>query len=382
LAGWAAALTLPALSAYHSSPSPAFQAVGEIARTAQPPERFALSAHTIYRPFLDGVDPRLERLFGARPGATLPRLMDYWREGGGKQVLFLSEPRRTDLESVDPRARVSLGRWRWPFDADHFLAGARPNDVELWRLAPPGFFAGEGFLLSLEAGRPSELPRLLERRAFLRASSEPTFLLLAGEPSGPAAQHTLELSLAGETLLEHGCGEPLLRGFLLPGRAGEGRYLELLGRTRRGGAAEGAPFALRGLDYAGRPDAGFVHGPGWFYPETDEAHVPFRWSSARTRSLVHVPPGGARLVVEGTAPVEYVGAGGRLRVFVDGQPLLQRALLERGYRLDLELPPPNGSPFVEVSIESERAFVPDDHQRNGDRRRLGLRVYTFRVTPR
>lgn len=381
LAAWAAALTVPALHAFASSPSPPSAAVRELVRVAQPPERFAASSHFVYRPYLDEAAPALERLLGARPATTVPRLMEYWRDGGRKEVLFLAEPRRTDLESIDPRSRRSLGVWQWPFDGERFLSGARPNDAELVRIAPPGFFAGPGFLLSLEAGRPSELPRFLERRAWLRASSEPTFLILSGEPTGPAAQHTLELSLAGERIHEHACGEPLLQGFLLPPRDDAGRYLELLARTWRGGKPEGAPFALRGLDYASRSEAGYAHGPGWFYPETDELKQPFRWASARAHTLVHVPERGARLVVEGTAPVEYVGAGGKIELIVEGQKLLERIQAERAYRLEVELPPA-AKPFREVLLQTERVFVPDRYQRNGDRRRLGLRVYGFRVAPR
>ncbi len=380
LAAWAAVLTLPALRGYSANRSPAHAALDELLRIARPPERFAVSSHFIYRPYLEEADPGIERLFGARPGTTVPRLMEYWREGGEKELLFLSEPRRTDLESLDPRARRSLGRWGWPKDADRFLAGARPNEAELVRIAAPGFFAASGFLLSLEAGKVSELPRFLERRAWLRAAGEPAFLIVAGEPAGPAAQHVLELSLEGERLLDHGCGEPLLRGFMLPPRAEAGRYLELLGRTRRGQNPEGAPFALRGLDYAPRSEAGFAHGPGWFYPETDERRRPFRWTSAAARSLVHVPERGARLTLEGTAPVEYVGAGGRIALIVDGRKLAERVQDERAFRLEVELPG-GGAPFHEVQLQTERAFVPDRHQRNGDRRRLGLRVYAFRVTP-
>lgn len=380
LAAWAAALTVPALRGFASNPSPPYVALRELLRIAQPPERFAVSSHFIYRPYLEDAEPGLERLFGARPGTTVPRLMEYWREGGEKEVLFLSEPRRTDLESIDPRSRRSLGVWRWPPGAERFLAGARPNDAELWRIAAPGFFAAEGFLLSLEAGKPSELSRFVERRAWLRSSSVPSFLIVAGEPAGPAAQHTLELSLAGERLHEHGCGEPLLQGFMLPPMARAGGYLELLARTRRGEKPEGAPFALRGLDYAARSETGFAHGPGWFYPETDERRVPFRWASARARSLVHVPERGARLLVEGTAPIEYVGAGGKIELIVDGQKLLERVQSARAYSFDVELKPA-ALPFREVLLQTERAFVPDHHQRNGDRRRLGLRVYAFRVTP-
>jgi hypothetical protein len=92
-----------------------------------------------------------------------------------------------------------------------------------------------------------------------------------------------------------------------------------------------------------------------------------------------VPGRGARLRIAGTAPLEYVGAGGRLQLFVDGQKLVERASNEKAFSLELELPP--GAPFREVLLKSDRSFVPDRVQRNGDRRRLALRVYDFRIAP-
>ena len=54
-------------------------------------------------------------------------------------------------------------------------------------------------------------------------------------------------------------------------------------------------------------------------------------------------------------------------------------LSERAVSFEVELPP--GPPFREVMLESERSFVPDRVQKNGDRRRLALRVYGFRLAP-
>jgi hypothetical protein len=379
LAGWAAALTMPALEAYATRPSPPYAALRELAHVAQPPTDFAMSAHFVFRPYLDdGAPAGIDRLLGATPGTAVARLRDFWIGGGRKDVLFVAQPGRTDLESIDARSRHALGDWRWPFEG-RFLGGSRPIAAELLRISPPGFFAGAGFLLNLEAGRVAELHRFVERRAWLRALGEPTFLILAGEPTGPAAQHRMQLSLAGEPLFEHACGDALLKGLLLPPRPGADDYVELLARSRRGGVPEGVPFALRGLDYARRSETGFAHGAGWFYPESDEHKRPFRWATQQARSLVHVPGRGARLRIAGTAPLEYVGAGGRLQLFVDGQKLVERASNEKAFSLELELPP--GAPFREVLLKSDRSFVPDRVQRNGDRRRLALRVYDFRIAP-
>jgi hypothetical protein len=380
-AAWSAALTLPALAAYSRTPSPTRLALEEVRRAASPPERFLLASHFIFGPhidvFLQERPPSLERSTSA-PGKELPRLVEYWRSGGDKDVLFVADPTRTDLLSIAPRAQRVVGSWRWPFRNDWFLAGARPNRAELVRISRPGWLAGEGWLLSLEAGRIAELPRVRERRAHLSASAEPAYLLVSGEATGPASQYTLDLELDGAPLASHGCGEPLLAGFVVPPAQAPAGYRDLLARTRRGDAQEGAPYALRGLDYGPRGEAGFAHGSGWFYPEKDEEARPFHWTSAKARSILHVPERGAKLVVEGTAPLEYVGAGVNVSLAVDGTPASTATLQDRGFRLEARLAPALQS-FREVTLATDRTFVPDRVQRNGDRRRLGLRVYGFRL---
>ena len=377
IALWSATLTLPALRAYSKTPSPQHQALRELARVAKPPGAFVLGAHFIYRPYLSETEEPVERLFAARPGQSMRRLATYWLEGGTKPVLFLADPRRTDLESIDRRAIRSLGSWSWPFKDAVFLAGGRPNRAELLQISPARFFAGEGFLLSLEAGLLQEQSKRIERRAWLKPLATDSFLILAGEPTAPAAQHTLEVAVAGARLFTAGGGEPLLRGQLLVSRAGDAGYAALEVRTSRGGAPEGAPFVLNGLDYGPVTEPGFAHGHGWFYPERDERALAFRWASAHARSLIHVPPGGARLVIEGQAPLEYLGGGGSLWLSIDGVRRSSVRLDQARFRIETPLEP--GAPFREVLLESDQAFVPDKLQFNGDRRRLSVRVYSFRL---
>ncbi len=377
IALWAATLTLPALRAYSKTPSPQHQALRELARVAKPPGAFALGAHFIYRPYLSETEEPEERLFAARPGQSVGRLATYWLEGGTKPVLFIADPRRTDLESIDRRAIRSLGSWSWTFNDAVFLAGGRPNRAELLQIAPPRFLAGEGFLLSLEAGQVRDQAKRIERRASLKPLATEAFLILAGEPTAPAAQHMIEVALAGERSFTASCAEPLLRGQLLPSRAGEAGYATLEARTSRGGAPEGAPFVLNGLDYGPVSEPGFAHGHGWFYPEKDERALAFRWASPRARSLIHVPAGGARLVIEGQAPLEYLGSGGSLALSIDGVRRSSVRLDQPRFRIETPLEP--GAPFREALLESDQAFVPDKLQYNGDRRRLSVRVYAFRL---
>ncbi|HEV8253442.1 MAG TPA: hypothetical protein VGQ78_01700 [Vicinamibacteria bacterium] len=376
---WGAGIALPALLAYHRSASPPYAALHALGAVASPPDRFELGGHYMFFRYL-GERPAAVDLIVPVPRREVAGLERHWLEGSTRTVLFLAEPERTDLESIDRRARRDIGRRQWPPSLAPLMAGERPNRVELVRIDRPDWFAGEGWLLSLEAGRIEEQRRFAERRAHLLARVEPTFLLLAGEPiTAEAASFDLDLSLGAAPLAHESCGTPLLRGFTLGPRTEQG-YVDLTAATRRGAAGEGAPYALRGLDYGPRTTAGLVRGNGWHYAETDEAAVPFRWASARARSLLHVPPSGAVLRLEAEAPIEYVGPGGRVSLAVDGAERASTVVQERRFVLQLELDGANE--FTEVVLSSERSFVPDRRQRNGDRRELALRVYRFELQPR
>jgi hypothetical protein len=376
LTAWSAELVLPALQAYAAAPSPPFAALDDVRREAQPTQGFVLSGHYMffrYLPFapagLEVLEPLVRR--------ELAGLGAYWRGGGTRPLLFLAEPERTDLESVDPHARRVVAPRTWAFDADRLLSGERPNHVDVVRIDPPRWFAGDGWLLTLEAGRIVDQRGFMERRAWLRGAAEPYVLLLAGEPIAEDALHyELEARLAGERIAQGGLGTPLLAGFLLPPAPGHG-YLELVVSTRRQGVLEGAPLALRGLAYAPATEPSLVHGTGWHYPETDEERRPFRWASPRARSLVYAPAEGARLHVAGQAPLEYVGAGQRVEARIDGVLAWSGELAARDF--DFELPIASAGRH-EVELTSDRSFVPDRVQHNGDRRELALRVYRYEVT--
>ncbi len=377
LAAWSAALTLPALSAFSHAASPPVAAFREAGRLVAGGD-YVVSSHYIFLDYLRELDAA-ERL-ESPPGGAARGLGDYWLRGGSKPVLFVGDPSRTDLESVDPAARRPLGRWSWPFRADLFMTGARPSSAELVRIDPPRWFAGKGFVLSLEAGRLSEMPALTERRAYLRRSLQASFLMVSGEPIGAGGQYAVDLELEGRRLGSFPCVEPVARGLLLEAADAEGGYRELVARTHRAGVAEGAPFALKGLAYGPLDAAALVPAGGWFYPETDEDDRSFRWTSARAASLAHVPAGGARLTIAGRVPSEYVGAGARLALAIDGVEVARAVVEGSDFRFETPLPP--GAPeFREVTLATDRTFVPDRVQRNGDRRRLGLRVYELRVEP-
>ncbi|MCL4818770.1 MAG: hypothetical protein KJ067_06500 [Vicinamibacteria bacterium] len=380
LAAGAAVVTLPGLAVLATVPSPPEAAVDAAIAIAR--ERAAdrgrpgvvLAAHYTLERYLDRVAADFERL-PAGTQDTTPRLLEYWRGGGERELLFLADTQRTDLESMDPRSRRLLGRWRWPLDADRFMPGARPLGSELLRLVRPAWVAGPGWLISLEAGTPERAALADERVAWLRGFDEPTFLLVAGQPAGPGTACSLALEFAGSDLEPVPCDVPFFAGHTLA-PAGATGFAELHARppARDGGRVPGV--LLRGLDYSPRSRTGFVHGTGWHAPERDERGRPFRWTASAARSLLHVPATGARLRIDGTVPVAYVGTGGHVRLRVDGAEVASAPVDGPWFELVAQLPA-RVEPFREISLETDRSFRPDDRQKNGDRRELGLRVYHF-----
>ncbi len=372
-----AALTFPALALYHVWTSPPYAALAMVESQAVEPAGWTLGGHYMFWRYFR-LRPEGMEVLSATPGQAMPRLSRHFRTGDHRKVMFLADPRRTDLVTLSRGAARLLGRWEWPAQIRPFLSGARPNEAELFAIDRPLFFSGEGWLLSLESGRIEDTARDPRREAYLKSMRNPSFLLLAGIPTGPAEGCVLDMEVPGLLDGEAPCGGPLARGYLLPPADAASIYLRLSAVSRRGEAPAGMPFALEGLDYGPIEAAGFVHAEGWFFPEKDEDLRPFRWASPRARSLLHIPAVGARLIVEGIAPIEYLGADLSIEISENGATLATARLNERRFHLEAVFKG-GDQPFHEIVLSTNRSFVPDAIQKNGDLRLLALRVYEFNL---
>ena len=93
--------------------------------------------------------------------------------------------------------------------------------------------------------------------------------------------------------------------------------------------------------------------------------------------MLNVPAAGARLVVEGEVPVRHVATPVSIELESGG---VRRAVSASGpFRIELEVPP---GPPREAILRSDQDFVPDAVQRNGDLRRLALRIERFEISAR
>lgn len=368
------AVALPGVVAYAAVDSPVYAAMREVGHIADPRIGYVLSGHYMFSRYF-ALAPGLP-LLRLPPRREMAALQESWLAGEERPVLFLAEPRRTDLEAVDSRSRVLRGQWAWPSTAAVLLSGERPSSVHLFELRRPLWFAGAGWGLSIEMARPQGAAAPV-RTAYLRASDDTSVLIIAGEPTDPrAAEWEGELTLAGRRLDGHSCGAPWLTAYTVP-PSGLGGYVPLVFATARAGASSGAPFALRGLAYGHAGDPLLARGDGWHYPETTEDGRPFRWATRLARSMINVPAAGARLVVEGEVPVRHIAAPVSIEIESGGA---RRAVSASGpFRIELDVPP---GPPREAILRSNQDFVPDAVQRNGDLRRLALRIDRFEISAR
>jgi len=369
------AVALPGLSEYAAVDSPVCAVLRQAGHIAAARPGFVLSGHYMFSRYF-AIAPASIPVLRLPPRREMAALQESWLAGEDRPVLFLAEPRRTDLEAVDSPSRVLRGQWAWPSAAAALLSGERPSSVSLVEMYRPSWFAGPGWGLSIEMARPEGAAEPV-RTAYLRPSSDTHVMMIAGEPTDPrAAEWEGELTLAGRPLDRRSCGALWLTAYTVP-PSDPGGYLPLVFATTRAGAASGVPFALRGLAYGHAGDPLLVRGDGWHYPETTEEGRPFRWASREARSIVNVPAAGAGLVVEGEVPVRYIAAPVSIELESGG---VRRAVSASGpFRIELDLPP---GPPREVILRSDRDFVPDTVQRNGDRRRLALRIDRFEISAR
>jgi len=373
--GAAGAVALPGLMGYAAAGSPVYAALHAADKIRGSLPSPVLSGHYMFDRYLTFAPPGLAvaRLPSRREMAALQAS---WTSGDERPRLFLAEPRRTDLATIDPAAQVARGEWAWPPATALLLSGERPGAVALVEIAAPSWFAGPGWGLSLEVARPDGIGEAV-RTAHVRASPQASVLMLAGEPTDPAAGGwECELTLDGRALDRRPCGTPWLASYPVAPSDAKG-YRPLVFRTSRGSADRAAPFALRGLAFGAAESPLLVHGDGWHYPETDEDGRPFRWATRAARTMANVPAGGARVVVEGLLPDRYVALPAAITLEAG---VARTSVTSNGaFRLELDLPPGQGR---EMILRSDRDFVPDEAQRNGDRRRLAARIYRYVIARR
>ena len=248
----------------------------------------------------DRVDPTAAAAGGRGPRRGLAR-----REPGARPLRGRAPPDRSRVDrprrAHDPRPVVVARR-----PPCGLLSGERPDAADLVEIQPPSWFAGAGWGLSLERAADGG-PMPAERTAWIRGGAGEAVLLLAGEPTdAAAAAFECALALGGARLDARLLREPWLAAYYVGPPGGDAYAPLVVHDDARAARPPKRPSPCAASPSGRAAGALVVHGAGWHYPETDRDGRLFRWASGTARSLVHVPPGGGRVVVEGEVPPRHV----------------------------------------------------------------------------
>ena len=387
-------VAVPLGLAYGREVHPAFQAIADAQRRARATPPAAVYAHySLWRALqaepgaLALVEPRRQYEW-LGPGA-------YWKDGGTGPIWFLADPRRTDLALIDPQARLDLVRYRWAVGDRPELSGTRPTGADWYRIAPPGWFAGEGWSLTPETGGLARVtaagPDHRPIEAWVRRRPGPLHLLVGGRHLGergdPAAEFELRLDGVVRDRWTLTFDERNFLRFLeIPegSAAGPGGgYARLAIASRSaGGDLRRAAVGVRQFDIQSAGHMLYAFGEGWHEEEYDATTGRrWRWTSERSVLRVKGAAGAVRITMRGESPLRYFDAPPAVRITAAGRVIAQ-------FRPDADFEWTVTVPAADVvraegaiAVETDPVYLPGPAEGTADERRLGLRVYECRVYP-
>lgn len=384
------AIAVPSTVAYGRQGGPVFRAVDEVsaALSAEPDARRpVLAMHHALARSVRG-EPIARLALPSPPGREWTHLVDYWLAGGRQPVWYLVEPRRTDLALFDHAARRTRVAYRWPLDQPTLAGGARPQSIDWVELDAPGWFATDGWALSPDlagaAERQQRGPSRGGATAWIRRRDEAAAMVVGGRNLGAAGDPLVRFTvrLDGRVLREW--TTPPDPGFFLetfplePGTlAGEGfAKLEVLAEAADG-SARPVRASVEQFDVQPAHDVVAGAGEGWHEAEYNPSTgLSWRWTSDRAVMRVIAGAGAhLELRLRGESPMKYFERAPEVRVMACDREVARlspaRDFDERVPVAADDLQPCGGR----LTVLTNSTFVPDERSGNGDRRRLGLRVY-------
>ena len=377
--------------AYAQAAHPAFRALEEAAaREAAAPPGASFTHYSLRRPAqaagataIRFVEPRREyEWLGA---------VDYWRGGGRGEVWFFADPKRTDLELIDPQSRGDVVRYRWAAEQRPELSGTRPLGVDWYRLTPPGWFLDRGWSLTPEAGGLTQArgdgPAHRPIDAWIRRRVEPMHVMIGGRhlggPGAPDAEFELRIdgALVDRWRLTAAEGNFLRFADLPVGLPGDGEFarLQVVSRAGSGGVAE---VAVRQFNVQPASQVISAFGPGWHEDEYEPATGRrWRWSSERSIVQLKGPPRDIRMTLRGESPLRYMPSAPTVKVVAGGQTAGQFSPAA-DFEWSVVVP---GAAWTasggEIALETDRVYLPGPAEGTSDARRLGLRLFEIRIDP-
>jgi hypothetical protein len=396
LACWALWVVLPASLAYGRDRHPAFRAIDDMRQAAPAEAPAAVHAHFPLRRPLQAASPHGLPVIEPRRRLEWLGLVDYWRRGGTGRVWFLADPRRSDLELIDPLSRRNVVAYRWSVADRAELGGTRPLGVDWYRLDRPGWVAAEGWSLTPETGGIAAAGGTgVDRRpitALVRRRPGPVHLVIGG---AVLATHNprvvlFELSLEG-AVVDRWRFDPAREGptFLrfidlpsgIPGAVSAG-YATLTVAARAEAEGEAVfPVAIRQFDLQSSDTLIYAFGEGWHEYEYDNASG-LRWRWTSQQSVLRVaPPRGVAISLAGESPLRYFDAAPTVRISAGGRTLAElrpEADFDWRVRVPRDAVAAGGGAIV---VDVDRGYRPSEAEGSADRRTLGLRLFRIGVDP-
>jgi hypothetical protein len=325
------------------------------------------------------------------------QLTRLWRGGHRGPVWMLADPARTDLALVDRRDVTRLAEHRWPGDTSLLMGGVRPNAIDWLEIRRPRWFLDQGWSLTPEtagvARRDNKGPALGGITAHVRLDAAPLTLLIGGRHLGAAGSTPIRFRARfGDRWDRQWVVKP---GFFLEtwrletedvrllaanASSPEGYVRLLVTADPTDGGRGPAPAAIEQFDVASdrSPMLGFAD--GWQEAEYNPARGrSWRWMADTASLRVLNAPEGIRLRLAGESPLEYFDAPPTV-VIRAGTTELARHRPDADFDWTVTVPREAlAKAGGTVTVATDRVYVPDEVERNGDRRRLGLRLFRVEI---
>jgi hypothetical protein len=390
---WSLIVGVPPAVAYGRSPHPAFRAIADAARYARTvPPAAVYAHHSVYR----ALQAESHVLPVVEPRKSYEWLgpVSYWKGGGSSPIWFFADPRRTDLALIDPVARADVVRYSWAVADRLELSGARPTGTDWYRIAPPGWFAEEGWSLTPETGGlasataagPDHRPIV----AWVRRRNGPLHLVIGGRHLGQTGDPAAQFELALDGVVHDRWNltfedRNFLRFLDISEGLGSGdqRYAPLTVVSHAvGNDGRRAPVAVRQFDIQSRSRMLYGFAEGWHEAEYDVATGrQWRWTSERSVIRVKGSQAAVAITLRGESPLRYFDLAPTVRVSAGGRTVAQLQP-DDDFEWTVTVPAADVQRGEgAIAIETDRVYLPGPAEGTSDERHLGLRLYECRVSP-
>jgi hypothetical protein len=399
---WSLVLSVPATVRYGTQSSPAFRALIEAARPGAGGnvDSRIVGLHAVARRPVDWLQvtrsssserdrfaPR--RVLRAPHGQEWLTLVEQWRAEPSSEIMFVADPRRTDLALIDPLSRRAPLEFRWDFIEPPFVGGTRPGDSDLYAMQAPGWMLDRGWALTAEIAGVSAREGLGPHRkpsvAWVRARPEEATLSIGGRNLGGSDSPPMQVLLAlGGRPLDSFDVKPgfFSRRIALPAGSLNGTGylpLEVSARPASGSTAV-LPVGLEQFDLQSPGMPMLAVDDGWYEPEYNPRTArSWRWMSEK--AVLWVRPIGrtVTLTLSGESPLTYFAASPAVTVTV-GTLEVARFSPSSDFTQSIVVPSDALSAAEgRVVITSDKFFVPAEREGSLDKRHLSLRIYSYTV---